>query len=101
MKRICICLIVLMGILSQLNAQEQLKKSTNIPRPNDAIFKQQVEYKNPGKSGKNVFWNFGELNAINKNIIFVIALKGLLQTPSSERNIRRTTITIFMAILCC
>ena len=45
MKRICICLIVLMGILSQLNAQEQLKKSTNIPRPNDAIFKQQVEYK--------------------------------------------------------
>lgn len=66
MKRICICLIVLMGILSQLNAQEQLKKSTNIPRPNDAIFKQQVEYKNPGKSGKNVFWNFGELNAINK-----------------------------------
>ena len=46
MKRICICLIVLMGILSQLNAQEQLKKSTNIPRPNDAIFKQQVEYKN-------------------------------------------------------
>ena len=25
-----------------------------------------MEYKNPGKSGKNVFWNFGELNAINK-----------------------------------
>lgn len=54
MKRFYICFIALMGILPHLSAQEKLKKCTNIPRPGDRIFKQQVEYKHPGKSGKDV-----------------------------------------------
>lgn len=66
MKRICICFVVLMGTLYHVNAQEKLQKSTNIPRPEDEIFKQQVEYKHPGKSGVDVFWNFGKLNAVDK-----------------------------------
>ncbi len=35
-------------------------------RPYDSVMKQQVDYKHPGKSGINVFWNFGQLNAIDK-----------------------------------
>ena len=66
MKRFYICFIALMGILPHLSAQEKLQKCTNIPRPGDRIFKQQVEYKHPGKSGKDVFWNFGKLNAVDK-----------------------------------
>ena len=66
MKRFYICFIALMGIPPHLSAQEKLQKCTNIPRPGDRIFKQQVEYKHPGKSGKDVFWNFGKLNAVDK-----------------------------------
>lgn len=66
MKRAFVYFALLILSIYHLNAQEKLLRSTNIPRPLDNIFKQQVDYKNPGKSGANVFWNFGQLNAIDK-----------------------------------
>lgn len=77
MKRICICFVVLMGTLYHVNAQEKLQKSTNMPRPEDEIFKQQVEYKHPGKSGVDVFWNFGKLNAVDKKYNIRYRTKGI------------------------
>jgi hypothetical protein len=50
------------GILS---AQFVLKKALNAPRPGDVIIKQQVKYKDPGRAGENVIWNFGTLQSVN------------------------------------
>lgn len=49
-----------------LHAQEILSVETNMFRANDTIVKQQVEYKNPGKTGENVFWNFGKLKPVDE-----------------------------------
>lgn len=37
----------------------------NSPRPGDELIKQQVEYKDPGRDGANVIWDFGKLESIN------------------------------------
>lgn len=66
MKRFFVFFVLLMLLVYHLSAQEKLLTSANMPRPIDKIFKQQVDYKNPGKSGANVFWNFGQLNTIDK-----------------------------------
>ncbi len=42
-------------------------------RANDTIVKQQVEYKNPGKMGENVFWNFGKLKPVDEKYTIVYA----------------------------
>ena len=46
-------------------AQPSLKQNLNTPRAGDDIIKQQVEYKDPGRSGENVLWDFGQLQSIN------------------------------------
>lgn len=43
----------------------QLNFSHNSIRPGDEIIKQQVEYKDPGRTGENVIWDFGKLKTIN------------------------------------
>jgi hypothetical protein len=49
-----------------VSAQFVLKKELNAPRPGDQIFKQQVEYKDPGRTGANVLWDFSRLNVVNE-----------------------------------
>jgi len=34
-------------------------------RPGDEIIKQQVQYKDPGRNGANVLWDFGQLKSVN------------------------------------
>ena len=48
-----------------LFAQHRLTSNHNMMRPGDEIVKQQVEYKDPGRSGENVLWDFGKLTSIN------------------------------------
>ena len=45
--------------------RSQLKSELNAPRPGDVIIKQQVEYKDPGRTGENVLWDFSQLNVVN------------------------------------
>lgn len=47
-----------------LHAQS-LQLENNRFRAGDEIVKQQVEYKDPGRAGENVIWNFGELKEVN------------------------------------
>lgn len=44
---------------------QSLKTENNRFRVGDELVKQQVEYKDPGRSGENVIWNFGELKGVN------------------------------------
>ncbi|MDR0864868.1 MAG: hypothetical protein LBO74_08050, partial [Candidatus Symbiothrix sp.] len=63
MKKIVI--FWLLGIPGMLLAQHTLQSELNLPRPGDGIIKQQVEYKDPGRSGADVLWNFSGLTTIN------------------------------------
>ncbi|WP_321425143.1 hypothetical protein [uncultured Bacteroides sp.] len=46
-------------------AQTLLKKEYNMLRGGDVIIKQQRKYKNPGRAGANVLWDFGKQEAVN------------------------------------
>lgn len=48
-----------------VSSQHRLTNTLNVPRFGDEIIKQQVEYKDPGRSGENVLWDFGKLNSLN------------------------------------
>lgn len=43
----------------------QINRKYNAMRAGDEIVKQQIEYKDPGRSGENVIWNFSKLKAVN------------------------------------
>lgn len=43
----------------------QITRTYNGIRSGDELVKQQVEYKDPGREGQNVIWDFGKLQSIN------------------------------------
>jgi hypothetical protein len=59
--------IFLSILFSSLSAFSQLSLSYNRPRPGDKLVQYQVEYKDPGKTGENVLWDFGKLKTVNEN----------------------------------
>lgn len=46
-------------------SQHSIESSLNMYRPGDVIVKQQVEYKDPGRQGENVLWDFSRLSTVN------------------------------------
>jgi len=60
-------ILLFSGIPCILGAQHNLQSHLNMFRANDLIFKQQVEYKDPGRSGANVLWDFSQLDVVNEN----------------------------------
>ena len=72
--------LLLSGIPALLSAQHRLDAHLNLPRAGDDIIKQQVEYKNPGRSGENVLWDFSHLTLINDEyqLLYFEADDGLL-----------------------
>lgn len=62
-------LLMLAGMLFfSLNsaAQYTLSADYNNPRGGDKIVKQRVEYKDPGRNGEGVLWDFGSLNVLDQ-----------------------------------
>ncbi|MDR1369134.1 MAG: T9SS C-terminal target domain-containing protein [Dysgonamonadaceae bacterium] len=57
--------LLLTAVPGMLPAQHILRSELNLPRGGDEIVKQQVQYKDPGRSGENVIWNFGQLQSVN------------------------------------
>ena len=55
--------IVILGIQAQNT--RKLTSDLNAFRAGDQLVKQQVVYKDPGRSGENVLWDFSNLSAIN------------------------------------
>lgn len=48
-----------------INGQNRLTKQLNSLCASDKLLKQQVEYKDPGSSGRNLTWDFRMLNQLN------------------------------------
>jgi len=57
---IIVCILWIPCVYGQLNIEH------NRYRSGDVIVKQQVEYKDPGEAGANIFWDFSKLKTINK-----------------------------------
>jgi len=57
--------LLFLSILCIAPARGQLKSELNLPRAGDEIIKQQVEYKDQGRAGENVLWDFGKLQLVN------------------------------------
>lgn len=62
MKRI---FIISLSLLCFAPVQSQLRSELNLPRADDVLFKQQVEYKDPGRSGEKVLWDFSRPGSRN------------------------------------
>ncbi|MDR2057038.1 MAG: T9SS type A sorting domain-containing protein [Dysgonamonadaceae bacterium] len=60
-----IFLLLLLSFPAFVPAQYGLQSGLNMFRPEDVIVKQQVEYKEPGRTGANVLWDFSRLNVVN------------------------------------
>ena len=56
---------ILLSLLFVWSAPAQITYKNNCIRSGDEIIKQQVEYKDPGRSGENVIWDFSNLQSIN------------------------------------
>ena len=61
--------IVLLSVLYFAPTQGQLRSELNLPRGGDYIIKKQVEYKDPGRTGENILWDFGKLQAVNEEYV--------------------------------
>ena len=63
-----IVLIILFQVFfaGSIFSQYKLESKLNLPRPGDEILKQQVTYKDPGRSGVNVLWDFSALGNDSK-----------------------------------
>jgi len=58
-------LIFLLSTLCLVRVHSQLNIEHNRFRPGDMLFKQQVEYVDPGEAGSDKLWNFGKPKIIN------------------------------------
>ena len=68
--------ILLLAIPLTITAQ--IVQRYNSPRSGDEIIKQQVEFKDPGREGENVIWDFGKLKSINNRYSLTYSSPDLL-----------------------
>ncbi len=69
--------ILLLSIPLTITAQ--IVQRYNSPRSGDEIIKQQVEFKDPGREGENVIWDFGKLKSINNRYSLRYSSPNLLE----------------------
>ncbi len=84
MKTTFIFSLWVIGIFS-LSAQHILQSKYNMFRPEDEIIKQQVEYKDPGRSGENVLWDFSKLTSRDDEYNLKYASRGDVVVGTEHR----------------
>ena len=63
-----------------LSISGQITRENNSVRNGDEIIKQQMQYKDPGRSGENVIWDFSMLKAVNPKYKLTFVLRNLSMT---------------------
>ncbi len=71
-------LVLTLVCVTSLFAQGSISRQRNYFRSGDKIIKQQVEYVEPGRSGKQIVWDFSRLNPINEKykLVYFCTTKG-------------------------
>jgi hypothetical protein len=59
-------LLIALSFCAFVAQAQGLTAERNAYRAGDRIVKQQVEYKDPGRSGENVVWDFGQMEPVNE-----------------------------------
>jgi len=81
--------LLFLGILCIAPVRGQLKSELNLPRAGDVIIKQQVEYKDPGRAGENVLWDFSRLGNQNEEYDLMYDTIGGVLTGSEHQTMYR------------
>lgn len=58
--------IIQFGAISPIISADKITKVANMYRHGDKLVKQQVEYKEPDCAGKQIVWDFSQLNIVNE-----------------------------------
>ena len=59
-------LLLFLGVcIITTHAQTVLQQKTHLAREGDVTLKQELQYKSPGRNGRNVIWDFSELSVSN------------------------------------
>ena len=58
--------MIMLGISVSTKAQYVITNQANRPRPGDVLLQQEIEYQDPGKSGKYIVWDFSKLTPVEK-----------------------------------
>lgn len=67
MKKMTTLFLILLFVFSGTAfSQHRLESSLNYYRAGDVLVKQQVEYRDPGRSGADVLWDFSRLSPVNE-----------------------------------
>lgn len=85
MKRIL--LLIAYSVFVSLSFGQTIDFQTNAPRCGDVIKRQQVEYFSSTKDGKDVLWDFSELNVLDRkeDIEYFLGKDSVLRSADSER----------------
>ena len=70
--------ITISTLLFPIIVKAQITQRYNSPRSGDEIVKQQVEFKDPGRVGENVIWDFGKLRSIDNEYTLTYTSPNLL-----------------------
>lgn len=76
MKIIFFTSLFLVIVSMPLISQNSLGRDLIMPRANDTIIKQCVEYREPGRMGENVLWDFCKLKTIDESYILAYGQEG-------------------------
>jgi len=72
--------LVTVGLQAQNS--HSLTTHRNAYRATDALVKQQVEFKDPGSSGRNLYWDFSTLQPLNESYSLNYSLRNAADTSS-------------------
>jgi len=75
-----ITFLVTVGVQAQNS--HSLTTSRNAYRATDALVKQQVEFKDPGSSGRNLHWDFSTVQPLNESYKLSYSLRNAVDTSS-------------------
>jgi len=83
MKKITLFFITFLVIVGvQAQNSHSLTTHRNAYRATDALVKQQVEFKDPGSSGRNLHWDFSTLQPLNESYKLSYSLRNATDTSS-------------------
>jgi hypothetical protein len=71
-------------------ALQAQQSDRHIPQPGDEIVIRQVEYKDPGRNGENVIWNFSRLKSVNDEYTVTYSAPALIGASQCYRQEART-----------
>lgn len=78
---------------------QTITTDANALRGGDALVKQELEYKSPGRDGKNVVWDFSELKIVNEEYVEEYELQEdsivIMSSPHAEYRYKNCSDSLF------